>query len=51
MIGFAAETMAICNEIQSRGQLIDFERFSNFHFAITRDNCGHIFKYVEAGDF
>ena len=51
MIGFAAEPVAIYNEIQSSGQLIDFERFSNFHFAIARDNCGHIFKYVQAGDF
>ena len=33
------------------GQLIDFKRFSNFHFAITGDNCGHIFRYVEAADF
>ena len=51
MFGFAAEPIAICNEIQSRSQLIDFKRFSNFHFAITRDNCGHIFGLVEAADF
>ena len=48
---FAAEPIAICNENQSASQLIDFEYFSNFHFAITRDNCGHIFRYVEAADF
>ena len=51
MFGFAAEPIAICNEIQSRSQLIDFKRFSNFHFAITRDNCGHIFRLVESADF
>ena len=43
--------MAIYNKIQSSSHLIDFERFSNFHFAITRDNCDHIFRYVEALEF
>ena len=46
MFGFAAEPIAICNEIQSSSQLIDFERFSNFHFAVTRDNCGRIFSFL-----
>ena len=48
MFGFAAEPIAMCNEIQSSSQLIDFKPFSNFHFDIARDNCGHIFRYVEA---
>ena len=47
MFGFAAEPIAICNEIQRSSQLIDFKRFSNLHFAITRNNCGHVFKYVK----
>ena len=38
MLGFAAEPIAICNKIQNRSQLIDFKRYSNFHFATTRDN-------------
>ena len=38
MFGFAAEPIAIWNEIQSNRQLIDFKRLSNFIFAITRDN-------------
>ena len=50
MFGFAAEPIAICNEIQSSSQLIDFKRFSNFHFALARDNSGHIFGYAEAAD-
>ena len=51
MFGFTAEPKAICNEIQSSSQLIDFKRFSNyFHFAITKDNGGHIFRYLEAAD-
>ena len=52
MFGFAAVApIAICNEIRSSSLMIDFKRFSNFHFAITRDHCGHIFRYVEAADF
>ena len=51
MFGFAAEPRPICNEIQSNSQLIDFERFSNFHFAKTRDNYTHILRYVEPADF
>ena len=51
MIGFAAEPKAIRNEIQTSSQLIDFKHFSNFHFPITRNNCDHISKYVEAADF
>ena len=52
MFGFAAAApVAICNEISEQCQLIDFKRFSNFHFAITRDHCDHIFRYVEAADF
>ena len=51
MFGFPVESIAICNEIQSSNQLIDFKRFSSFHFALTRHNCGHIFRYVEAADF
>ena len=39
---FVSEPIAICNEIQSSSQLIEFKRFSNFHFAITRDNCGKV---------
>ena len=44
MFRFAVEPIATYNEIQSVSQLIDFECFSNFHFAITKDNCGHIFR-------
>ena len=48
---FAAEQIALATKIQSCSQLIGFKRFTNYHFAIIRDSCAHIFRFVKATDF
>ena len=49
--GFAAEQIAICNENAELWLVNWLQTLQNYQFAITRDNCGHIFRSVKAGDF
>ena len=46
--GFAAEQIAICNENAELCLVNWLQTLQNYQFAITRDNCGHIFKSVKA---
>jgi len=45
----AAEQIVLATKIQSGIQLI--KRFTNYRFAIIRDSCAHIFRFVKATDF
>ena len=48
---FVAEQIALVTKIQRCSQLIGFKCFKNYHFAIIRDNCAHICRFVNVADF
>ena len=50
VVGFECSRKRISVRICCGTNGHDFKHFSNFHFAITRDNCGHILRCVEAAD-